>query len=478
MIQGTTSDAGKSVFVAGLCRLYQRNGYKVAPFKPQNMALNSAVAINGGEIGRAQAYQARAAKIAPTTDMNPILLKPTTDIGAQVIVNGKVVGNMQAGYYHDHKPQLMAEVLVAYHRLQQQYDIVFIEGAGSPAEINLRANDIANMGFAEKINCPVLLIADIDRGGVFAHLTGTLNLLAAHEQNLIHGFIINKFRGLYSLLEPGCQWLENYTNKKVVGVLPYLQNFYAEPEDAITTQQNNQQTMINITVITYPKISNHSDFDALRLHPNIDLQFKRAPDGGEDLIILPGSKSVCGDLIWLKQQGWHTHITKHLRYGGKILGICGGYQMLGQAISDPDCIENDNPTEIAGLGLLDIQTILQAEKVLKNVEGVIFNQFTCKGYEIHCGITTGKGLTNPLLKIEQHDGNYNDGAINLDNNVAGCYLHGLFDRPEAQQALLQWSGSNLSAIDSNQLIEESLEQLADSIEENCDITLINQLLGV
>ena len=345
MIQGTTSDAGKSTLVAGLCRLLKNRGEKVVPFKPQNMALNSAVSIDGGEIGRAQAVQAQAAGLEPHSDMNPVLLKPNSDTGAQVIIHGHPVTNLEAVDYHNYKPTAMKAVLESYQRLKAQYDWIIVEGAGSPAEINLRDRDIANMGFAEAVNCPVIIVADIDRGGVFAHLTGTLDLLSPSEQQRTCGFIINRFRGDISLLQPGLDWLEERTNKKVFGVLPYLKGFHLEAEDSVMTEQiiDTSDKILNVVVPVFPHIANHTDLDALRLHPQVNLQFigpgQIKPDA--DVIILAGSKSVQSDLDWLKQQKWDEQINKHLRYGGKLIGICGGYQMLGKKLHDPQ--KNNSP---------------------------------------------------------------------------------------------------------------------------------------
>ncbi|MBI3187812.1 MAG: cobyric acid synthase, partial [Gammaproteobacteria bacterium] len=342
MVQGTTSDAGKSTLVTGLCRALKNRNINVAPFKPQNMALNSAVTIDNGEIGRAQAVQAQACSLPPHSDMNPILLKPNSDIGAQVIIHGKALTDMDATVFHDYKITAMQAVLQSWQRLQNKYDAIVVEGAGSPAEINLRAGDIANMGFAEEVNCPVILIADIDKGGVFAHLVGTLNLLSPSEQQRIKGFVINRFRGDINLLKPGLDWLEQHTGKPVLGVLPYLHDFHIEAEDALTPQPlKSAHTLLKVIVPVLPRISNHTDFDALRLHPNVDFIYISTgqPIPPCDLVILPGSKNVRSDLNWLKQNNWSAYLQKHLRYGGKLLGICGGFQMLGNSISDPHGIE-------------------------------------------------------------------------------------------------------------------------------------------
>ena len=356
MVQGTTSDAGKSTLVAGLCRVLVNAGINVAPFKPQNMALNSAVTKDGGEIGRAQALQAIAAKVEARVDFNPILLKPNSDTGAQVIVHGKAISNMEAGKYHDYKKVAMQAVLESHHRLANDHEVLLVEGAGSPAEINLRAHDLANMGYAEAVDCPVILVADIDRGGVFAHLVGTLALLSESEQARVKGFIINRFRGDIKLLESGLDWLEERTGKPVLGVLPYLHDLALDAEDAVALDNKVMQAKVKIFVPLLPHMSNHTDFDPLRLQPNIDLQYIRIGQSlqGADLIIIPGSKNVTSDLSFLKQQGWQQEIEQHLRYGGKVMGICGGYQMLGKQIFDPEHIES-HVEQISGLGLLDFK---------------------------------------------------------------------------------------------------------------------------
>ena len=323
MIQGTTSDAGKSTLVAGLCRALARRGVRVAPFKPQNMALNSAVTADGGEIGRAQAVQAQACNLPPHSDMNPVLLKPNTDIGAQVIIHGRALSSMDARAYHDYKTVAMGAVLQSYARLRAQYDVIIVEGAGSPAEINLRAGDIANMGFAEAVDCPVLLIADIDRGGVFAHLVGTLALLSESEQARVAGFVINRFRGDIDLLMPGIEWLEARTGKPVLGILPYLHGLHLEAEDALARAPTGAGNTLRVRVPALPRISNHTDFDPLRLHPQVDFRYLGPGEDptGADLVILPGSKSVRADLAWLRAHGWEQALQRHLRYGGKLLGI-------------------------------------------------------------------------------------------------------------------------------------------------------------
>ena len=478
MIQGTTSDAGKSTLAAGFCRVLQRQGFSVAPFKPQNMALNSAVTADGGEIGRAQAFQAMACGIEPITDMNPILLKPCSDQGAQVIIHGKAITTMQATEYHDYKKVAKKAVFESYNRLKSDFNYIVVEGAGSPAEINLRHNDIANMGFAEEADCPVIIVADIDRGGVFAHLVGTLDLLSESEQARVCGFIINRFRGDISLLEPGLDWLEERTGKPVLGVLPYLHGLYIDAEDGVNDVEKAGNTehdeKLKVIVPVLPRISNHTDFDPLRLHPQIEFIYVKKGEviPPADLIILPGSKSVRDDITFLKEQGWPGAIKKHLRYGGKLLGICGGYQMLGQHINDPLGIEGTAGSS-SGLGLLSISSTLESGKHLKQVTGTLAlpNQpkANVKGYEIHAGVTEGAALSKPMLIL---NGNH-DGAVSSDNQIAGTYLHGLFDHSEAMEQLLHWAGLNETvSIDYSELREASINRLADAIETHLDVDKI------
>jgi adenosylcobyric acid synthase len=479
MVQGTTSDAGKSTLVTALCRWLVRQGVAVAPFKPQNMALNSAVTAEGGEIGRAQAVQAQAANLAPHTDMNPVLLKPNSDTGSQVIIHGRAVTSMNAVAYHDYKAIAMQAVLASHTRLSQAYPVVVVEGAGSPAEINLRANDIANMGFAEAVDCPVLLIADINRGGVFAHLVGTLELLSPSEQARVQGFIINRFRGDIALLQPGLDWLEARTGKPVVGVLPYVMDLHLEAEDGIDQRQTDKAAQVlNVVVPVLPRISNHTDFDPLRLHPQVNLQFigPGQPIPAADLIILPGSKSVRSDLAYLRANGWDTAVARHLRYGGKVLGICGGLQMLGEQVHDPLGLEGLAGSS-AGLGLLAFSTTLEQEKQLRNVRGRLWlEDAEVSGYEIHAGVTSGPALTNAAVWLD--DGR-SDGAQSADGQILGTYLHGLFETPAACSALLRWAGlQDVQDVDYHALRERDIERLADLVENHLDTDLLRRLCGI
>ena len=505
MVQGTTSDAGKSTLVAGICRLLAREGVKVAPFKPQNMALNSAVTIDGGEIGRAQALQAVACYLEPHTDFNPILLKPSSDTGAQIIVHGKALTTLEASAFFgpkskDYKAMALGAVLESFERLSGQYQTIVVEGAGSPAEINLREGDIANMGFAEAVDCPVIIIADIDKGGVFAHLVGTLTLLSESEQARVKGFVINRFRGDISLLQSGLDWLEAYTNKPVLGVLPYLHDLHLDAEDAlISSPSKGANSRLKVRVLVYPRISNHTDFDPLRLHPDIDfdyvsLQTQAASHAthlpAADVLILPGSKNVRADLAFLRQQGWDKDIATHLRYGGKVLGICGGYQMLGQSIADPLGIE-DSAGDTAGLGYLPLSTELKADKHLRRVSGelrLLGQTVAVQGYEIHCGesrylIPRLEQTNAPLQLIPESTSlaapamSFADGLQSDDGQILGTYLHGLLDSPDACQLILRWAGLNdAQAIDINQIREQQLERLADVLAEHLDMQKLQPIL--
>jgi adenosylcobyric acid synthase len=437
------------------------------------------VTAEGGEIGRAQAVQAQAARLAPHTDMNPVLLKPNSDTGSQVIIHGRAVTSMNAVAYHDYKAIAMQAVLASHARLSAAYPVVMVEGAGSPAEINLRANDIANMGFAEAVDCPVLLIADINRGGVFAHLVGTLELLSPSEQARVKGFIINRFRGDIALLQPGLDWLEARTGKPVVGVLPYVMDLHLEAEDGIDRRQIDKAAQVlKVVVPVLPRISNHTDFDPLRLHPQVDLQFIGPGQAipAADLIILPGSKSVRSDLAYLRANGWDSAVARHLRYGGKVLGICGGLQMLGEQVHDPLGLEGPSGSS-DGPGLLAFSTTLEEEKQLRNVRGrLLLEDVEVSGYEIHAGVTSGQALASPAVRLD--DGRH-DGARSVDGQILGTYLHGLFETPAACSALLRWAGlADVQEVDYHALRERDIERLADLVEQHLDTDLLRSLCGV
>ncbi len=477
MIQGTTSDAGKSALVTGLCRLLARNAISVAPFKPQNMALNSAVTDNGGEIGRAQAAQARAAGLQPHTDMNPVLLKPNTDTGSQVIIDGQAIGNMDARTYHSYKPVAMRSVMRAFARLHARHDVVVVEGAGSPAEINLRRGDIANMGFALATRTPVILVADIDRGGVFAHLYGTLALLEADERHLVRGMIINRFRGDKELLQSGIDWLEKETGLPVLGTLPFLPDLCLEGEDSLTRRNSNasRNNHLKVVVAALPHLSNHTDFDALNLHPQVSLTFAplNSPLPPADLLILPGSKNVRKDLDALREAGWPQEINRHLRYGGRLLGICGGLQMLGTQIADPHGIEGKAGTS-KGLGLLDLKTRLEAFKQLRNVSGHLCRDgVRVSGYEIHSGTSKGPALQRPAIDLDGRP----DGAISQDERIMATYVHGLFDQSAACASLLRWAGlQDVSESSFQQRLLKDMDRLADALEQHIDLAPLYSLL--
>jgi adenosylcobyric acid synthase len=467
MFQGTGSDVGKSLIVAGLCRAYAARGLSVRPFKPQNMSNNAAVTADGGEIGRAQALQARAARVAPSVHMNPVLLKPQSEIGSQIVVQGRVIGNAKARDYQALKPQLMAAVLESFHRMKQQADLVLIEGAGSASEINLRAGDIANMGFAEAADTPVVLIGDIDRGGVIAQVVGTKAVLAAKDAARIVGFLINKFRGDASLFADGLRLIEEHTDWPALGLIPHFppaQKLPAEDAMALERMSAPRGAKVTIAVPQLARIANFDDLDPLRLESDVNLVIV-AP--GEplpvcDLVILPGSKATIADLAFFRAQGWDVDLYAHVRRGGRVLGLCGGYQMLGRRIADPEGSEGP-AGEVAGLGLLDVETTMRGDKALVAVSGTcLANGVPFTGYEMHIGRTEGPGAARALLCFE--DGR-EDGAISDDGLVMGAYAHGLFADDSQRAAWLALLGvrSNL-AYDAT--IERTLDELADHISRH------------
>jgi adenosylcobyric acid synthase len=476
MIQGTGSDVGKSLLVAGLARVFTRRGLRVRPFKPQNMSNNAAVTADGGEIGRAQALQARAARIAPSVHMNPVLLKPQSEIGAQVVVQGKVLGNAKAREYQAMKPKLLGAVLESFGRLAAEADLVLVEGAGSASEVNLRAADIANMGFARAADVPVVLVGDIDRGGVIASLVGTKAVIDPADSAMIVGFIVNRFRGDPSLFDDGMKTVSRHTGWRALGLVPFFEAAHRLPaEDALGLPGRSvgAADRTRIIVLTYPRIANFDDFDPLRLEPKVDLVFVRpgeAIPGDASLVILPGSKATIADLAALRDAGWDIDLQAHLRRGGYVLGICGGYQMLGKKISDPSGTEGP-PATVDGLGLLDIETVLEGDKVLVEItgetaaEGVPF-----KGYEMHIGRTTGS--SQPLLKLCSGKP---DGAVSADGRIAGCYIHGLMTDDRQRQHWLQRVGAGASAFDYESEIDTTLDLLADHIEKHIDCDLLLEL---
>ena len=465
MIQGTGSNVGKSMLVAGLCRAMTRRGLRVLPFKPQNMSNNAAVTEDGGEIGRAQALQALACGVLPRVDMNPVLLKPETEVGSQVIVQGKRLTTVAAREYAALKPTLMPAVLESFNRLKAEADIVLIEGAGSPAEINLRAGDIANMGFAEAAKVPVILTGDIDRGGVIAQLVGSHAVLSDDDRALIKGFLVNKFRGDPTLFDDGLTEIETRTGWQNFGVAPWFTQANRLPaEDALDISSAGNGPL-KIAVLMLSRIANFDDFDPLKLEPSVTLTMVKqgeAIPGDTALVIIPGTKSTIGDLNFLRQQGWDIDLRAHLRRGGRVLGICGGYQMLGQTIDDPEGIEGP-ACKIDGLGLLDIHTVMSPQKHLVRVTGTDpQNGAPVTGYEIHNGNTTGEDCSNPMLEIS---GNPEGARSGL---VSGCYIHGLFNSDAYRAAFLNSFGAASSVTYSSE-IETVLDNLADHLEEHLDV---------
>jgi adenosylcobyric acid synthase len=469
MIQATGSNAGKSTIVAGLARALVRRGLKVVPFKPQNMSNNAAVAVDGGEIGRAQAVQARAARLQPSVHMNPVLLKPETDTGAQVIVQGKRWGTLRAKNYLEKKAALLPAVLESFSLLADRADIVLVEGAGSPAEINLRAGDIANMGFAAAANIPVVLAGDIDRGGVIAALAGTHLVLEPEERARIQGFIVNKFRGDPALFDNGLAAITRLTGWSSLGVLPWLpQAAFLPAEDAVDLDRTHVSSATRIIAVpVLARIANFDDLDPLGMEPGVKLVFVRPGEpipGYADVVILPGSKSTIGDLAFLRAQGWDIDIKAHVRRGGHVLGLCGGYQMLGRTIADPDGIDGA-PGTVDGLGLLDIATLMSSDKSTTLVSGThVATGAAIEGYEIHLGRSEGSDCVRPLLMIDGRP----DGAASIDGRVQGTYVHGLFTGDAFRKAWLANLGI-ASALAYDTQIEAALDALADHCEAHLDI---------
>lgn len=474
MIQGAGSNVGKSMIVAGLCRAFVKRGLRVAPFKPQNMSNNAAVA-KGGEIGRAQALQALACGIEATTDMNPVLLKPQTDIGAQVVVNGQVLTTVKARDYAALKPRLMQSVLDSFNRLKSDTDLVVIEGAGSPAEINLRAGDIANMGFAQAADVPVILVGDIDRGGVIAQMVGTHAVLHDDDLDRIKGFIINKFRGDVSLFDDGLVEIANRTGWHSLGVAPWFADAAQLPaEDASDIHASTGTGRFKIAVPQLSRIANFDDLDPLAAEPDVTVIMVPAGHplpGDADLILIPGSKSTIGDLAFFKQQGWDIDLAAHVRRGGRVVGICGGYQMLGQWIDDPDGIEGQ-AGRVAGLGHLDVTTTMRAKKRVTQVTGCAVKTGTAfSGYEIHIGQTSGADCANPWLTVEGRA----EGACSPNGQIMGCYVHGLFASDTFRSEFLDQVGSAKSDFQYGQNTQAVLDALAAHLETCLDLDLLLKL---
>jgi adenosylcobyric acid synthase len=502
MLQGTGSDVGKSLIVAGLARAFTRRGLAVRPFKPQNMSNNAAVTVDGGEIGRAQALQARACRIAPTSDMNPVLLKPQSDGVAQIIVSGQVHGTASARQYRALAPSLLPAVLAAFDRLAATADLVLVEGAGSPAEVNLRRGDIANMGFAEAADVPVVLIGDIERGGVIAQLVGTHALLSSGERARLVGYIVNKFRGDITLFDTGITAIGSRIGLECFGVVPYFPDAAllpaedsmalrpaAAPTPTLPRERGKEdrrasggqvgalveQKRLRIVVPLMPRIANFDDLDPLRVEWGVELVLVRPGQPlprDAALVILPGSKATLADLAFLYREGWDIDLLAHRRQGGQILGLCGGYQMLGCRIADPDGIEGP-PGEMTGLGLLDVETVLGRGKRLAEVAGRdVATGAPVRGYEMHLGVTTGAGLARPMLELGLEPGGHLDGAVSADGLVAGCYLHGLFASDVFRHAFLARLGAAAGAVAYEQMIERVLDGLADHLERHLDLAAL------
>ena len=493
MIQGTMSNAGKSLLTAGLCRIFRQDGYRVAPFKSQNMALNSYITSEGLEMGRAQVMQAEAAGIEPSVLMNPILLKPTNDTGSQVIVNGEVLGTMSARDYFKYKKNLVPDIMKAFRALAEKNDIIVIEGAGSPAEINLKTDDIVNMGMAKMADAPVLLAGDIDRGGVFAQLYGTVELLEPEERNRIRGLIINKFRGDKTILDPGIEMLEEKCGIPVVGVAPYL-DIQVEDEDSLTERfDRGQETgLIDIAVIRIPRISNFTDFNPLESIPGVSLRYvKHTSDlKNPDVIILPGTKNTMEDLRWLRESGMEALILKAADRGTLIFGICGGYQMLGETLSDPHGVEAGG--SMRGMGLLPMDTIFAEKKTRTQVTGRFLDldgvyetlsevEFT--GYEIHMGDSVRRNPANPCTSVRDEVTGKEKTEGTFTRNVCGTYVHGIFDKEETALALIRAAGkkkgvdvSRMEGVDFASFKEQQYDILAAELRKHLDMKKIYEIL--
>jgi len=472
MVQGTGSDVGKSLLVAGLARAFSDRGLRVRPFKPQNMSNNAAVTADGGEIGRAQALQARAARVAPSVHMNPVLLKPQAETGAQIVVRGKVIGNALAAAYQDMKAALLGPVIESFAVLRREADLVLVEGAGSASEINLRRNDIANMGFARAADVPVVIVADIERGGVVASLVGTKAVLEAADAAMIAGFIVNKFRGDPRLFDAGLDAIAKATGWPALGLVPFFPEAALLPaEDALALDRPSRprrDAKIRIAVVILPRIANFDDLDPLAAEPGVEMVHVK-PDaalpGNADLVILPGSKTTIPDLQVLRASGLEIDIRAHVRRGGRLLGLCGGYQMLGRTVADPTGIEGP-PGTIDGLGLLDVETVLTGEKRLAPVSGATADGVPFNGYEMHMGTTEGPDRARPFGCLS---GGAKEGATSPDGRVLGTYIHGLFGNDAQRSAWLSRLGAGPAAISYDELIESTLDRLAAHIARHVDL---------
>lgn len=478
MIQGCGSDVGKSVLVAGLCRLFANRGLTVRPFKPQNMSNNAAVTAEGGEIGRAQALQAIACRTPPTVDMNPVLLKPQSDVGAQLVVRGQMVGTWKASGYQARKGELLGVVVESFRRLEAESDLVIVEGAGSPAEINLRAGDIANMGFARAADVPVVLVGDIDRGHVIAALVGAHAVLDEADRAMVRGFLINKFRGDPTLFQDGRRMIVEATGWPDLGMAPWLAATRRLPaEDAVVLDDPAPLSgkKIRIVVPMLSRIANFDEFDALRAEPDVAFAFVppgQPLPGDADLVILPGTKATLADLAFFRAQGWDIDLAAHVRRGGRVLGVCGGFQMLGRRLSDPDGIEGA-PAFIEGLGLLDVETVMTDRKTLRQVTGRLPGGAPFAGYEMHVGRT--EGGERPMLRFDEGG---EDGAVSADGRVRGCYVHGLFDSGAARAELLAELGAASERVDQSVRVDQALDEIAIALEAAFDIPALAAIAGL
>ena len=477
MIQGTGSDVGKSLIVAGLCRLFARRGLAVRPFKPQNMSNNAAVTVEGGEIGRAQALQARAAGVPLSVHMNPVLLKPEAETGAQVVVQGRRWQSLSARGYMNLRSQLLPRVLESFHQLAAEADLVLIEGAGSPAEVNLRDRDIANMGFAEAADVPVVLVADIHRGGVIASLVGTAAVISAAEKARIKGYLINKMRGDVTLFADGVRIITEHTGWPCFGIVPHYAGATRLPaEDAVILEDRRiapGDVKVRVAVPMLSRIANFDDLDPLSLEPSVSVGFVppgRPLPGDADLVLLPGSKSTLGDLAFLRAQGWDIDLMAHVRRGGHVLGLCGGYQMLGRMLRDPEGVDGV-PGEVPGLGLLDVGTTMTGAKTLEEVTGRhVPTGCALRGYEMHMGRTEGPDCARPLVLLDAPEGELRlDGARSADGRIAGCYVHGVFASDDLRRAVLETLGAAPgTGLDYDATVDQALDGLADLLEETLD----------
>jgi adenosylcobyric acid synthase len=503
MVLGTASDAGKSLTVGALCRILQQDGFDVAPFKAQNMALNSFATRDGHEIGRAQAMQAEAARVEPHVDMNPILLKPTSDVGSQVVINGKVFGNFSGVDYYGLKPHLLAAVTAAYQRLAAKHEVIVLEGAGSPVEMNLKDRDVVNMKMAEIADATCLLVTDIDRGGVFASLVGTYALFEPEERSRFCGFLINKFRGDVSLFTPGISYLEERLTQKCLGVIPYLHGHGIDDEDSVSLERRavrppiDRHDCLSVCVVGLPYLSNFTDFTALENVPGVVVYYTRRPDDARtaDVLILPGSKNTIPDLLWLKKNGWESLIESHVAAGKPLVGICGGFQMLGREVRDPHRTESDTEYE-SGLNLLDFTTVLEREKITRQATARLIKsaalasdaaEVLFSGYEIHLGETQLGERIQPLFQLQRlgDEESRDDGAISADGRVLGTYLHGLFDSGDGLMLLLKhWrkicGKEHLSpdVIDPIAEREQRYDALAEHFRSNLRMDLIYEALDL